>query len=604
MAFQDFDLISERRKAERERKIKKRIVLGAISAFVLVALVCAAVVVVVDKDKDKDKDKGSHEEDSGKKQSASPSPPKSDKSDDSTKEITHTQKLIKTMCNATAYQEKCKTTLNSAVKENPKMEEPKEFIQFAISAASDEIIKAFNKTEKLKLDTPKEKAAFKDCKILINDAIEELQSSVLELSGKDKLGNLTTKAPELNNWLSAVISYQSTCIDGFNGTSVKTDMEKAFNSSQQLTSNSLAIIQELTSALTTILEAASGNKNRHLLESGVDFPNWMSDEDRRMLKGKDNDKPTPNVTVAKDGSGKFKTISEALAAMPKTYEGQYVIYVKVGVYDENVTITKEMVNVTMYGDGSQKSIVTGNKSYVDGFPVYQTATFAVIGDGFMAKSMAFRNGAGPEKRQAVAIRVQSDRSIFLNCRFRGFQGTLFAQTHRQYYRNCVISGTLDFIFGDAAALFQNCLIYIRKPLENQKTSIIAQGREDQFETTGIVLQSCKILAHKDFNDIEKFENFLGRPWKEYSRAIVMESEIPDFISPDGWVPWMGDFGLKTCYIAEYDNKGPGAKTDGRVKWPCYQKNFDKTEANKYTVGPFLQGKWIESMGVPVHFGLF
>ncbi|KAM7256207.1 hypothetical protein ACFE04_011948 [Oxalis oulophora] len=604
MAFQDFDLISERRRAERERKFKKRIAIGAVTAFVLVALVCAAVVAVVHQDKAKKEDTSTG---SKKSPASSHDSPKSDQ-DSSTKDVTHTQKLIKGLCNATTYQDKCNTTLISAIKENPKLSQPKALLQSAISAASEEIKKALSKADSMKFDTEKEKAAFADCKILIKDAVEELNSSVAELGEKDAAGNLTAKTPALNNWLSAVMSYTSTCIDGFNETKSKPDMEKNFNATQQLTSNSLAIVKELTSVLSTFLEMTQG-KNRRLLGSGAPtvekdgFPTWMSADERRMLKGSDDEKPTPNVTVAKDGSGKFKTISEALLAMPKTYDGRYVIYVKAGIYDESVTVTKEMVNVTIYGDGSQKTIVTGSKSYVDGIQVFQTATFVAIGDGFLAKAMGFRNTAGAEKRQAVAIRVQADRAIFLNCRFEGYQATLFAQVHRQFYRGCVISGSLDIIFGDAAAIFQTCLIYVRKPLENQPTAIAAQGREDKFETTGIVLQNCRILADKDFEaDSKKFENYLGRPWKEYSRTIVMETEIPDFISPDGWVPWMGDYGTKTCFFAEFENKGPGAKTDGRVKWA--QKGFTKKQAEEFTVGPFLQGEWISKMGVPVRFGLF
>ncbi|CAL9027561.1 unnamed protein product, partial [Prunus brigantina] len=159
---------------------------------------------------------------------------------------------------------------------------------------------------------------------------------------------------------------------------------------------------------------------------------------------------------------------------------------------------------------------------------------AALGEGFVAKSMGFRNTAGPEKHQAVAARVQADRAIFLNCRFEGYQDTLYAQTHRQFYKSCVISGTVDFIFGDAAAIFQNCLIYVRKPMENQQNIVTAQGRADKQETTGIVLQDCKIMPDKDLEPVKsQFKTYLGRPWKEFSRTIVMDSTIEDLIHPDG-----------------------------------------------------------------------
>lgn len=229
--------------------------------------------------------------------------------------------------------------------------------------------------------------------------------------------------------------------------------------------------------------------------------------------------------------------------------------------------------------------------------------FAVVqGEGFLCKAMGFRNTAGPEKHQAVAIRVQADRSIFLNCRFEGYQDTLYAQAHRQFYRSCVISGTIDFIFGDAAAIFQNCLITLRKPLDNQQNIITAQGRIDEHETTGFVLQNCRIEADKDLIPAKNIKNYLGRPWKEYSRTIIMESTIGDFIHPDGWLPWQGNFGLKTLYYAEFKNKGPGAETKARIQWPGYHV-INKQEALKYTVSPFLQGEWISASGSQVRLGL-
>lgn len=225
----------------------------------------------------------------------------------------------------------------------------------------------------------------------------------------------------------------------------------------------------------------------------------------------------------------------------------------------------------------------------------------------MAQSLGFRNTAGPEKHQAVALRVQSDRSIFLNCRMEGFQDTLYVQTHRQFYRSCYITGTVDFIFGDAAAVFQNCMIYVRKPLENQQNIVTAQGRLDKRETTGIVLQNCRILADDKLEpEKAKFRSYLGRPWKEYSRTIIMETEIGDLIHPEGWMEWSGDFALTTLFYAEFNNKGPGASKTGRVKWVGYKGNLKKEDVTKFTVGPFLQGdSWLKSVhDVPVRFGMF
>lgn len=229
---------------------------------------------------------------------------------------------------------------------------------------------------------------------------------------------------------------------------------------------------------------------------------------------------------------------------------------------------------------------------------------AVIGAGFMAKDMGFENTAGPEKHQAVALRVQSDESIFYNCQMDGYQDTLYAHAHRQFYRDCTITGTIDFIFGDAAAVFQNCKMLVRKPLENQQCIVTAQGRTERREPTGIILQNCTISADKDLYPLRKtVRSYLGRPWKEYSRTIIMQTQIDDLIQPQGWLPWMGDFALNTCFYTEYGNRGAGSGTTERAKWRGVKK-ITPQHAADFTAGRFIGGdKWIEPTGVPYTSGL-
>lgn len=222
----------------------------------------------------------------------------------------------------------------------------------------------------------------------------------------------------------------------------------------------------------------------------------------------------------------------------------------------------------------------------------------------MAQAIGFRNTAGAAKHQAVALRVQSDRSVFVNCRMEGYQDTLYVQTHRQFYRGCVIAGTIDFIFGDAAAIFQSCLILLRNPLDKQQNTVTAQGRVDRHETTGFVLHNSRIEPDKLVPPAKQVKSYLGRPWKQYSRTIVMESTIGDLIHPDGWLPWDGDFALKTLVYGEFSNQGPGASVNARVKWSGY-KVISKSEAMKYTVENFIQGgDWVKASGAPVRLALF
>lgn len=230
---------------------------------------------------------------------------------------------------------------------------------------------------------------------------------------------------------------------------------------------------------------------------------------------------------------------------------------------------------------------------------------AISGDGFIAYKIGFRNTAGPEKLQAVALRVQADHVIFMNCRMEGHQSVIYAQAYRQFYRGCYITGTVDIISGNAAAVFQNCQIYLRKPMNDQKNVITAQGRLNKRQTTGTVLQSCSIFADDTLEpEKSKFKSYLGRPMKEYSRTIVMETDITDVIDPEGWEPTNGDYALSTLYFGEYTNRGAGSETGSRVKWAGYQGSISKDIALNYTVESFLQGQtWLKDLNVQVRFSL-
>ncbi|TKY54366.1 pectinesterase/pectinesterase inhibitor 13 [Spatholobus suberectus] len=609
MAFQDFDLISERRRNEKRQKMRKRIMIGVVSSVLLVGMIGAVLFVVVrNGNGNGNGDAGNNKSNSNKAQHQ-----ESPTAATSKEHVSPSQKMVKLVCSSADFKDKCEEPLNKAMQDDPKLTQPKDLLKLYVKLAEEEVSKAFNKTDSMEFQSEEEKGAFEDCKKLFQDAKDDIATSISEL-GKIELKMLSERSPDLNSWLSAVISFQQNCVDGFPEGNMKTDLQNLFKDSKEFVSNSLAILSQVASAVSTLRTLASRrrlllsqNSNSNSPAASLDktdgLPSWLNHDDRRILKATDN-KPTPNVTVANDGSGDFKTISEALNAVPQNFEGRYVIYVKEGEYDEAVTVTKKMQNITMYGDGSQKSTITGSKNYRDGVRTFQTASFVVEGDGFIGLAMGFRNTAGPEGHQAVAARVQADRAVFANCRFEGYQDTLYTQAHRQFYRSCIITGTIDFIFGDAAVVLQNCNIFVRKPLDNQQNMVTAQGRMDRQQATGIVLQKCEIKPDDSLvPEKDKIRSYLGRPWKEYSRTIVMESEIDDFIHPDGWAVWMGDFALKTLYYAEYSNTGPGASTNARVNWPGY-KVIDKDEASKFTVGSFLKGTWLNSTGVPTVQGLY
>lgn len=228
-----------------------------------------------------------------------------------------------------------------------------------------------------------------------------------------------------------------------------------------------------------------------------------------------------------------------------------------------------------------------------------------MGDGFIARDITFVNNAGPGKHQAVALRVGSDKSVIFRCSILGYQDTLYTHSKRQFYRETDIYGTVDFIFGNSAAVFQNCNIYTRKPSNGQRNFITAQGRSDPNQNTGISIHNCKIMAASDLVPVKsKVATYLGRPWKEYSRTVIMQSFLDDSIHPSGWSPWSGSVGLKTVYYGEFMNSGPGASTSGRVNWPGYKASLTPAEAQAFTVAGFISGNlWLPSTGVAFDSGL-
>ncbi|XP_049387852.1 pectinesterase-like [Solanum stenotomum] len=306
-----------------------------------------------------------------------------------------------------------------------------------------------------------------------------------------------------------------------------------------------------------------------------------------------------NAIVSKDGTGNFNTIVGAILAAPDHSVKPFFIKIKKGMYQEYIRVDKKKTNIVLIGDGMDTTIITGNRSFIDGNKTYDTATVGVLGDGFTAQDLTFRNNAGPIKHQAVALRVEADLASFYRCRFDGYQDTLYVKRQHQFYRDCEIYGTIDFICGDAAALFQNCLIVARVPLAKQYNTITAQKREFEDVPTGIVLQNCTINATRD-----NVTTYLGRPWGIFSRTVIMESYIGNLIDPRGWVEWIESANKSVSrrpYYLEYKNRGPGAVTKGRVTWASVTSDPDI--ASKFTVRNFINGdQWIPA-NIPYYLDL-
>lgn len=215
--------------------------------------------------------------------------------------------------------------------------------------------------------------------------------------------------------------------------------------------------------------------------------------------------------------------------------------------------------------------------------------------------MGFVNTAGAAKHQAVALMSTADESVFYRCKMDAFQDTLYSHSNRQFYRECNIYGTVDFIFGNSAVVLQNCNIFPRKPMTGQQDTITAQGKIDPNQNTGISIQNCTILP---FGNLTGVNTFLGRPWKNYSTTVYLQSLMGSFIHPNGWLPWVGTTAPDTIFYGEYQNYGAGAVTKNRVKWKGLKLNLNAKQVGKFTVKSFLKGeKWISAADVKFKSGL-
>ncbi|OWM74337.1 hypothetical protein CDL15_Pgr013241 [Punica granatum] len=336
------------------------------------------------------------------------------------------------------------------------------------------------------------------------------------------------------------------------------------------------------------------------------LPSWFNLDDNQVLEAGMNHELVPDVVVAQDGTGNHRTITEAVKVAPINSTHRHVIPVEKGVYREKVEIKNNNWNTVMVGQGMDATIVSWNQSVGPNVTTYKTATFSVTGRGFIACNMTFKNTAGPEWNQSVALRSDSDMSVFFRGGIRAYQDTLYPHSFRQFYRECQISGTIDFICGNAAAVFQYCEILVRRGRPDEVTNTItANSRSNGSETTGFSFQRCNILADSSLVLYVNMTNtFLGRPWRKFSMTVFMKSYMTEIIHPLGWVPWNASrLYLETLYYEEYQNHGPRARTTGRVNWSGYHL-IDSAEASNFTVARLIEGDlWLTSTGIAYASGL-
>ena len=275
-------------------------------------------------------------------------------------------------------------------------------------------------------------------------------------------------------------------------------------------------------------------------------------------------------TVAKDGSGDFKYIQDAIDAMRVYPLAAITLYIKNGVYNEKIHLPETKVDVTFIGESVDSTVIIFNDYSGRGrLTTFNSYTAKISGNRFVAENITFENNAG-RVGQAVALYVDADKAVFKNCRFIGNQDTIFAsgETSRQYFKDCYIEGTTDFIFGPSTALFEECIIHAKT------NSFITAANTTKGKKFGFVFLNCKVTVDSSVTEL-----YLGRPWRAYAKTVFMNCTFPKEIIPAGWSNWDNPENEKTTFYAEYKNNGMGASISQRVKW---SKQLTRTEANEYT----------------------
>ena len=284
-----------------------------------------------------------------------------------------------------------------------------------------------------------------------------------------------------------------------------------------------------------------------------------------------------DMVVAQGGSGKYKTVQAAFNAIPLNNKKPVTIYVKNGIYKEKLLLDSSKNFVTIIGEDKFNTILTFDdhtgKLSPKGDTINTRTSWSckILAGNFTALNIAFQNDAGFTAGQAVAMESDGDKAVFKNCRFVGNQDVLFTNNEksRQYYENCYIEGTTDFIFGSSTAWFERCHIHSKK---NSHVTAASTPKEKEF---GYIFNDCVLTGDTSLHNVS-----LGRPWRPFANVVYIHSFMGQHIKPDGWSNWNNTDNYKTARYAEYKNYGPASDPSKRVSW---SKQLTDEEVKRYTL---------------------
>lgn len=280
-----------------------------------------------------------------------------------------------------------------------------------------------------------------------------------------------------------------------------------------------------------------------------------------------------------NGPEVFPTIQNAVDHAPEpTHGGRVILRITPGVYNERVWIPQNRPRLTLLGLGNAPAdtVITGAKFAKEQGGTFFTETVEVNGEGFQADNITFQNTAGPVG-QALAISVLSDKAVFKHCRFLGYQDTLFANWGRQYYVDSYIEGAVDYIFGNATAVFDRVEVHSTAP-----GYITAQSRLRPDETTGYVFRDSRLTTAPGLEG----KISLGRPWRPYSRVWYLNTAMDSGIAPGGFNLWRKGDDPSTMDYAEFGSTGAGAATASRA---AFVRQMSAAQARSFSLRAFFQG---------------
>ena len=284
------------------------------------------------------------------------------------------------------------------------------------------------------------------------------------------------------------------------------------------------------------------------------------------------------LVVDRNGTGDFRNIQQAIDSVRAfNPAGTITIFIKKGVYKEKLEIPSQICNIRLIGEDREKTIINyDDHAKIDKMGTFRTYTLKICGNDIVLENLTVENSAAP-MAQAVALYLEGDRLIFINCRFLGNQDTVYAgrENSRQYFRNCYIEGTTDFIFGPSTAWFEECRIFCKKE------SYITAANTPEKVRYGFIFNRCIISLADTVTDV-----YLGRPWRAYAMTLFMNCQLPEGIQPTGWDNWRNKENEKTARYMEYNNAGKGSETKRRASWA---KVLTPDKAQEFSVENVLKG---------------